>query len=419
MIYFYDTNILLDAEMQKKLFEHPFCISNISLNELENIKTSAIKDEEIKYRAREVLRLLNDNQSKYQIILFNHKDAEKAGVDFSAFPDTNDTKIVVSAYCYFYLNDFPTFTFVTRDLSCKAIAKAIGLTVETPQSTTAEYTGFLEKEMTDLELAEFYGTLLPKSINQFDLFENQYLLIKDFQSKAIIDKYKWADGRYQKILFQQADSRMFGKVTPLNNDPYQQIALDALRSNQITMLRGKAGTGKDYLAFAHLFNLLEAGEISRIVIFCNTVATKGAARLGFYTGSKLEKLLDSQIGNLLESKLGDKTIVESLIKKGQLILLPMSDIRGYDTTGMNAAVYITEAQNLDIELMKLALQRVGEDSICILNGDSDTQVDLSLYAGSNNGLRRVSEVFRGADFYGEVTLQNIYRSKIAKLAQEM
>ena len=97
----------------------------------------------------------------------------------------------------------------------------------------------------------------------------------------------------------------------------------------------------------------------------------------------------------------------------------MSDIRGYDTTGMKAGIYITEAQNLDIELMRLALQRVGEDSICILDGDDQAQVDLSIYGGTNNGLRRVSEIFRGADFYGEVTLQKIHRSKIAELAQLM
>jgi predicted ribonuclease YlaK len=97
----------------------------------------------------------------------------------------------------------------------------------------------------------------------------------------------------------------------------------------------------------------------------------------------------------------------------------MSDIRGYDTSGMRAAIYISEAQNLDIELMRLALQRVGEDSICILDGDSNAQVDLSMYAGNNNGMRRVSQVFKGSDIYGEVTLKNIHRSKIAKLAQQL
>lgn len=49
----------------------------------------------------------------------------------------------------------------------------------------------------------------------------------------------------------------------------------------------------------------------------------------------------------------------------------------------------------------------------------EAQVDMDAYAGENNGMRRLSEVFRGNDFYGEVKLQNIYRSRIAALAQEM
>jgi predicted ribonuclease YlaK len=69
--------------------------------------------------------------------------------------------------------------------------------------------------------------------------------------------------------------------------------------------------------------------------------------------------------------------------------------------------------------MRLALQRVGEVSICILDGDDRAQVDLALYAGSNNGLRRVSEIFRGSSIYGETTLQKIRRSQIAELAQQM
>ena len=212
---------------------------------------------------------------------------------------------------------------------------------------------------------------------------------------------------------------MFGKIGPKDGDLYQLLALDTMATNQISMLRGPAGSGKSYLAFAHMFSLLEKGEIDKIIIFCNTVATKGSAKLGFYPGSRTEKLLDSQIGNLLESKLGDRLEVEKLIDEGSLVLLPMSDIRGYDTTGMNAAIYISEAQNLDIELMRLALQRVGEDSICIIDGDFTHQVDMSIYAGSHNGMRRMSEVFRGQPFYGEVLLKNIHRSKIAEIAELM
>ena len=195
--------------------------------------------------------------------------------------------------------------------------------------------------------------------------------------------------------------------------------MDSLKRNQITVLRGPAGTGKSFLAMGYLFDQLEHGRIDRIIIFCNTVATAGSARLGFYPGTKDEKLLDSQIGNFLGSKLGGKDALMQYIANEKIVLLPMSDIRGYDTSGLNAGIYITEAQNLDIELMRLALQRIGEDSICILDGDDAAQVDMAIYAGNNNGLRRVSQVFRGEDYYGEVDLQNIYRSRIAERAQLM
>jgi predicted ribonuclease YlaK len=97
----------------------------------------------------------------------------------------------------------------------------------------------------------------------------------------------------------------------------------------------------------------------------------------------------------------------------------MSDIRGYDTSGMRAGIYISEAQNTDIDLMKLALQRVGEDSICIIDGDCKAQVDDSAFYGERNGMRRLSKVFRGSSLYGEVELKKIHRSAIAELADKM
>ena len=108
-----------------------------------------------------------------------------------------------------------------------------------------------------------------------------------------------------------------------------------------------------------------------------------------------------------------------MIGEGKLLLLPCSDIRGFDTSGMRAGVYISEAQNMSVSLMKLALQRIGDDGICIIDGDCKTQVDDINFAGSNNGMRRVSKVFRGEDIYGEVTLKNIHRSRIGQIAENM
>lgn len=394
---FFDTCALL--ELQDKAFTEPFMVSIITLQELENIKTSNFKDEDTKYKARKLVHLLADNQEKYKVIAYSGDSAV-----------SNDDKIISCAVgeCGCKGEDI----FVTKDLCCALLARSRGLKVDYLSDPKDDYCGFKEAYLSEEALANIY---MLKEID-FSLNINEYLLIKDEQG-TIIDKFKMTKDGLIRVPYPCFDGNTFGKIKP--QDPYQYIAMDSLKNNQITMIRGAAGTGKSYLAMGYLFDLLDHGKIDKIVIFCNTVATAGSAKLGYYPGTRLEKLLDSQIGNFLISKLGDREAVEQMCAANVLLLLPMSDIRGFDTTGMNAGVYITEAQNLDVELMKLALQRIGQDSVCILDGDSDAQVDLSIYAGSHNGMRRVSEVFRGEDLYGEVTLKEIHRSRIAKLAQKM
>ena len=109
------------------------------------------------------------------------------------------------------------------------------------------------------------------------------------------------------------------------------------------MVKGPAGSGKTFLSLSFLLHRLEKNKIDKIIIFCNTVATKDSAKLVYYPGTRHEKLLDSQIGNLLTSKFGGRCEVERMIEEEKLVLLPMSDIRGYDTSGMRAGVYISEA----------------------------------------------------------------------------
>lgn len=411
---FYDTCALLNELHHAFDSEEVFYISGYTLKELENIKTSAYKDAEIKFKARRLIHLLDEHTDKYEVILYDNK-WDRLMKQFTLLSDNNDSRIIISAY-QTAKKLKSNITFVTADLCCKNIALSLGLDVlQLEEADTSDYEGFVTLNMNSEELAKFYEEL-PNKQENYGLLVNEYLIIED-ENDVCIDSYKWTEDGFKKIPYNVFESKMFGKVKP--KDIYQQLAMDSVKKNKLTMIRGAAGTGKSYLSFGYLFSLLEKHEIEKIIIFCNTVATSGSAKLGYYPGSRDEKLLDSQIGNLLASKFGDKSYVERMIEEGEIVLLPMSDIRGYDTTGMKAGIYISEAQNLDIELMRLALQRIGEDSICILDGDSDAQVDLSIYAGNNNGMRRVSEVFRGDPVYGEVTLQNIHRSRIARLAQQL
>lgn len=415
-MYFYDTCALLNLLSNAFKDDKPFYISSMTLKELEHIKTAANKDADVKFRARRVINLLANNEDKYELVPYS-AEMEHWLSTYSELDDSNDSRIIISAL--YMQQHFPenNIIFMTDDLCCQQLAKCIGVNTEYIHDEDASlYKGFKEIVLNEQELIQFYNKYTDPMNNDYNMLINEYLIIKN-EANEIIDQYKYTEDGFKPVPFISFESRMFGTIKP--KDIYQRLVMDSMKKNKITVVRGAAGTGKSYLSFGYLFSKLEHHDIDKIVIFCNTVATSGSAKLGYYPGSRDEKLLDSQIGNFLSSKIGDKIMVEDLIAKGQIVLLPMSDIRGYDTTGMHAGIYITEAQNLDIELMRLALQRIGDDSICVLDGDSDAQVDLPVYAGNNNGMRRVSEVFRGDPCYGEITLQNIHRSRIAKLAQNL
>lgn len=417
---FYDTcSLLLKADSLFDNKEEKVIISSVSLKELEEIKTSDKKDAEIKYSARHLTRFLEQHKEEYTVVNYLHS-MENLILEKFDLPINNDSKILATA-CYFRDTYEKDLYFCTNDLCLKNLAlmlfksdKIISVQLDNDE----DYTGFKELDCsTPEELADFYSKLYDDGPDlDLNLFINEYIIIKD-QTSGITDRYRMTNKGYVKVPYRVTESKMFGKISP--KDDYQILALDSFHNNKITMIEGRAGSGKSLLSLGYLFEQLEKGKIDKIIIFCNTIAAAGAAKLGFYPGDKNDKLLDSQIGNMLSSKLGDRLEVERLIFERKLILLPLSDLRGYDTTGLHAGIYITEAQNLDIELMRLALQRIGEDSICIIDGDTKHQVDSFLYAGDNNGMRRLSEVFKGCDYYGEVELQNIYRSRIAKQAELM
>ena len=405
------TNHLFDEENVKVV------ISSISLQELEDIKTANDKDAEIKYSARKLLNILNENPKAYEIWTFK-EDMLKPIIEKGFDHINNDLRILACAFNYDYTQHPDETVFVTNDLALKAIANCF-FGEDSIESVNEEqldqYTGFKEIQLSDQELSDLYSNL---NYNWFDLYINEYVIIKDCGS-SLVDRLCWTGETHRRLNYKDFQSHWFGSIRPIKGDTYQMLLADSLANNQITMVKGPAGSGKTYMSLGYLMYQLENHKIDKIIVFCNTVATKDSAKLGYYPGSRDEKLLDSQIGNLLASKLGGKIAVEQMIQQEKLILLPLSDIRGYDTSGMNAGIYISEAQNMSVSLMKLALQRIGEDSICIIDGDAKTQVDSIEFAGNNNGMKRVSEIFRGYSVYGEVELQNIHRSTIAAIAENM
>ena len=412
---FYDTCSLILKANHLWDEDATIVISTITLEELEHIKTAANKDPDVKFAARKVVHELDEHYGDYEVVIWNHALLEM--MNEHHLPLTEDSKIITCARWFQEQHPEDEISFVTNDLCCKHIARTIlNMPIESYIEEAYDYDGYKEVYLDTDKMSEFYSN---PNKNLFDLHINEYLLIHDQESGDLVDRLCWTGEGYRHLSYDSFNSNYFGTVKPMKGDVYQSLAFDSLANNKITMIKGPAGTGKTYISLGFLLHKLERGRIDKIIVFCNTVATKNSAKLGFYPGTRDEKLLDSQIGNLLISKFGGRLAVEQMINEEKLILLPLSDIRGYDTGGMSAGIYISEAQNLDIELMKLTLQRIGSDSICIIDGDCKAQVDDIHFAGSSNGMKRASQVYRGEGIYGEISLKNIHRSEIARIAERM
>ena len=173
-MFFYDTCSLLNnySIIFKNISSSPFVVSNITLMELEEIKNSSRKDDNIKFKAKKVSQLLNFYYGKYTIVNYEREWDETYLKTIPFLLDNNDSRIVISAYVY--SEKHPDICFVTDDVNCNNLAKCLGLTTNSlTTKEDAEYTGY--KIITcynENELAEVYNKVY--SGEHFDLLPNQY-----------------------------------------------------------------------------------------------------------------------------------------------------------------------------------------------------------------------------------------------------
>lgn len=405
---FYDTCSLLT--LLDDAFEERFICSYKTLQEVENIKTSARKDEDVKYRARKLSHLFDENTEKYHISEIPYYTIIDTMTAFG-LEVTPDNIIVTTAYLESKNND--GMVFCSEDICCKNIAKTVyKLNVESVKHEPDDgYKGFKEVTLSSDEMAYFYEHLQE---NNYELLINEYLIIKD-EIGNVVDKWKYTVNGFTRVCDITERSKHFGKIKP--KDEYQACVIDSIESNPVTVISGKAGSGKTLLSLATIMKMLEKGLYSRVTILFNPTKTKGAVDMGWYSGSAIEKSCQNSIGNILTTKLGSEQIVYDYIESETIRLISMADCRGMQVGYKDSPeiLYITEAQNTSIELIKLCLSRVGENCKAIIEGDSMSQVDSYAFEGCNNGMRHIINRLKGNENFGYVELQNVWRSNISKL----
>ena len=405
---FYDTCSLLAEIDNDDLFAERFYISSISLHELENIKTSKNKTEDVRYKARKLSHLLDEHCNDYDVVVYNFEISDYIVGTLGLDATIPDNQIVGTAK---YISEKEDIAFITNDICLKNIARSLGLEVcSVENNNLGEYKGFVEKSLSEEDMAYFYEH---NSENMFGLLINQYLILKD-EKDEIVDAYRWNGTQHESLFKKNIQSLYFDKLK--SKDIYQSCAIDSLMNCTITAITGKAGSGKSLLALMSAMYLIEKGKYDRIVVMFNPTKTRGASDMGFYSGDFIDKAMQNSIGQILTTKFGDRYAVDLLLSQNKLKLVSMADCRGMEISD-SEILWITESQNTSIDLIKLCLSRVSSGAKVFIEGDYLSQVDSNAFDGNNNGLKRMIDVFKGHEEFGYVQLQNVWRSKISQLCE--
>ena len=169
----------------------------------------------------------------------------------------------------------------------------------------------------------------------------------------------------------------------------QKEYVKALKTNQIIMSLGPAGTGKTYLAVAAALSMLLEKKVERIIL--SRPAVEAGEKLGFLPGDMKEKI-DPYLRPLYDSlhDMFDYDKIQRKIESGEIEIAPLAFMRG--RTLKNCFAILDEAQNATQTQIKMFLTRIGENSKLVVNGDP-SQIDL--LNKSHSGLVQSQNILKG------------------------
>ena len=179
------------------------------------------------------------------------------------------------------------------------------------------------------------------------------------------------------------------KRSVISRSKKQKEYVRALKTSQIVMSLGPAGTGKTYLAVAAALSMLLEKKVERIIL--SRPAVEAGEKLGFLPGDMKDKI-DPYLRPLYDSlyDLLDYDRIQRKIESGAIEIAPLAFMRG--RTLKNSFAILDEAQNATETQIKMFLTRIGENSKLVVNGDP-SQVDLP--NKNQSGLIKSQDILKG------------------------
>lgn len=416
--YILDTNVLLNNPDFIK--NNQVILVPTVLRELENLELKR-SNYEMQYRIRNAKRILKEYENNVTYVNFDITiDTVHKYIGYETQYGDN----IIMSYVLLLIEEYPEesseLVVYTDDVLLQQKLKSKGVEyISTEEIYNQEdYSGIKifhydknDDEHTEL-LSKLYSIDCKENI--FNLNPNEYLLVLESdvadEEVSFVDAFRFKNGNHESvtkkrnIMFSPNNDGTF--VKPLNHR--QSIAINSLNDDSIPVkiIKGKVASGKSYLTFAKAKELLDTEMVNQIIFIGNSVIEKSSISIGALPGELQEKIGFNY--SYIADVLGSKYLLEEMIRAEQLCIEYCGFIRS--RTFSNAAVVVSEAQNFTIEQLELILTRIGEGSYLIIDGDYN-QSDIH-----NSGFKRFTNKLRGSELVSVVTLTDVERSDVAKLA---
>lgn len=421
--YVVDTSVLLaDPGALRRFDEHEVVLPVVVITELEGKRHHP----ELGYFARTALRSLDELRVLHGRLDQPVPIGEDGGslrvelnhTDPAALPSgfrlgDNDTRILAVARNL--ADEGHRVTLVSKDLPLRIKASAVGLDAqeyraEAVGESDSGYTGMAELDVSAADLDDLYDAGVADVPEARDLPCHQGLVLLSDRGTAL--------GRVtpdKQVRLVRGDREAFGIH---GRSAEQRMALELLLDPEvgIVSLGGRAGTGKSAMAMcAGLETVMERRQHSKVVVFRPLFAV-GGQELGYLPGSESEKMSPwaQAVFDTLGSVAG-KHVIEEVLERGMLEVLPLTHIRGRSLH--DSFVIVDEAQSLERNVLLTVLSRIGANSKVVLTHDVAQRDNLRV--GRHDGVVSVVERLKGHPLFAHVTLTRSERSPVAALVTEM
>ena len=398
---FLDTSAVLNNGLKK--YPHAY-ISLITLNELENIKSSNKKDDQIKYLARNAARDIASTAVQYNFT--SQKQIDKLLKKHDFLQNINDHRILCEAELL-GIKHGEMVLFITCDtaqyLFSQQLPHLMARLITEKNDDADEYCGWSQHFVSNKQLARLYSE---PTNNLLSCKINEYAEI--YQDEKLQDILLWTGEKYRPLKYKEFTSTLGERVGPRNLE--QKMYLDLLqdKSIPIKLCIAKFGTGKSWLALSWALHEVQLGNYDKIVFIKNNLEVKGAGKLGILPGDEFAKQLPWL--RQIEDHIGPQNF-ETMIDNGQIEPAHLSTLRGRDLK--NCIILADEAENLLDTNIQLLLGRVAENSQIIFCADIK-QCDYDKHYTS--GIPKMIERLSGQPLFGMVKLLKTERSAVAAMA---